>query len=99
MIFSKPFNEQSAALFDELPQLHELGLRAIASPFNLFEWYLKPHVNSPEFPERTDIWMQRIAKQAGYPIYALDDESAIKITAGNIAVISEGQEKYYKSSK
>lgn len=90
MIFSRAFNEKSAELFNELPQLHELGIMSIRSPFDLFDWYLKPHVNSPDFPERTSSWMEKIAQKADFQMYALDDESALAITDAGIEVVSEG---------
>ena len=95
MIFSQAFNEQSAELFEEIPQLLQLEKSSITSPFNLFEWYLKPHVNSPDFPERTDKWMEAIASKADFPIYALDDETALSIGDSTVNVISEGIWKYY----
>lgn len=90
MIFSKPFNEACAELFNETPQLLELGISSISSPFNLFDWYLKPHLNSPEFPERNDAWIEGIASRVEFPIYALDDNSAIMVRDNNLEVVSEG---------
>jgi dipeptidase E len=96
MIFSKSFNEKTAELFNEIPQLTQLGISTISSPFNYFEWYLKPHLNSVDFPERTDAWIETIAIQTDFPIYALDDQSAIVVDDSSLKVVSEGRWRLLK---
>ena len=59
--------------------LHVLGATTLDPPFGLFDWYLKPHLYSPDFPERGDAWADRIAARADFPIYFIDDETAIRV--------------------
>lgn len=89
MIFSRHYNERSAKLFEGGdPQ-------PATAPFPLFDWYAKPHFNSPFFPERTVAWADRLAGVADFPTYLLDDDSAVRVQ-GEIAnlvtdVVSEGE--------
>src|SRR3989344_8086018 len=88
MIFSKNVSPKSAKIFDEESDLYAKNAE---SPFNFFDWYLKPHLYSKEFPKRTDAWIKAIAKRADFPIYAIDDETAIKVIDSEIEVIGEGK--------
>ena len=54
-----------------------------------------PHLNSEHFPEARDEVAKQFAETVDYPVYALDDESALKIVDGKIEVISEGSYKVY----
>jgi dipeptidase E len=40
--------------------LHVLGATTLEPALGLFDWYLKPHLYSPDFPERGDDWADRI---------------------------------------
>ena len=73
MIFSTRSGEQAGALFGDP------GAIGVAPPFGLFEWFIKPHLNSSSFPERDGAWADRIAAAAEFPIYFLDDESALRV--------------------
>lgn len=61
---------------------------------NLIDIYVRPHFNSLDFPRARKEYLEKIAKETGKSIYALDDESALKIVDNNIEVITEG--KYLK---
>ena len=56
-----------------------------------------PHLNSKSFPMVTEENITKIAPKLSYPMYALDDESALKIVDG-IEVISEGVWKLYENN-
>ena len=58
MIFSKNLSEQTGQAFDEQDDLRILGETEARSPFGLFDWYLKPHMNSAIFPNRTPAWFE-----------------------------------------
>ncbi len=45
---------------------------------------------SEEFPERTDEWIVAKAAQADFPIYAIDDQTAMWVTDSELEIISEG---------
>ena len=57
----------------------------------LVDFYVRPHLNSPFFPDARKEFLEPIAKQMQATIYALDDESALKVIDGNIKAISEGK--------
>jgi dipeptidase E len=94
MIFSRNLTEHSADVIGDTAGLHVLGATTVQPPFGLFDWYLKPHLYSPDFPERDDAWADRIVEQADFPIYFIDDETAVRVRDDRIDVISEGRWRY-----
>jgi dipeptidase E len=91
MIFSKRLDEHSADIIGDTEDLHVLGATTLQPPFGLFDWYLKPHLDSPDFPERDDDWAESIAAKADFPIYFIDDATAIRVDGDEVDVISEGR--------
>lgn len=49
-----------------------------------------PHLDNPELPENTMAAAEKWAADLGRPAYAIDDETAIKLTDGTVEVVSEG---------
>jgi len=49
-----------------------------------------PHLDNPDLPENTMAHAQAWAAGLGLPAYAMDDETAIKVVAGEVEVVSEG---------
>jgi dipeptidase E len=95
MIFSRNLNEHSADIIGDTADLHVLGATTLDPPLGLFDWYLKPHLYSPDFPERGDDWADRIAAQADFPIYFIDDETAIRIDGDQTDIVSEGRWRFH----
>lgn len=95
MILSRRIDERSAEVIGDSADLHLLGATTLAPPLGLFDWYLKPHLYSPYFPERDDAWAEAIAAKADFPIYFIDDETAIRIDGDEIDVVSEGKWRYF----
>ncbi|MFG1807538.1 Type 1 glutamine amidotransferase-like domain-containing protein [Streptomyces sp. NPDC049040] len=91
MIFSRNLTEHSADVIGDAADLHALGATTLEPPFGLFDWYLKPHLYSPDFPERDDAWAERIAERADFPLYFIDDETAVRIRDDTVDVVSEGR--------
>lgn len=58
---------------------------------NFVDFYFLPHLNSPYFPQRMEEKINKVAKTLSRKIYALDDQSALKVTDGKVEVISEGK--------
>ena len=56
-----------------------------------------PHLDNPELPENTMAGAERWAASLGGPAYAIDDETAIKVTDGTVEVVSEGHWKRFTS--
>lgn len=95
MIFSRNLGERSVDVMGDVVDLHVLGVTTVDPPFELFGWYLKPHLYSPDFPERTDAWADRIAARADFPVYFIDDETAIHVDGDEMDVVSEGRWRFY----
>ena len=53
-------------------------------------FHIRPHFNSDLFPKARVEYLKKLAKEIPEPIYAIDDESAIKVDDGKIEIISEG---------
>lgn len=88
MIFSRNLSQQTGEAFAEHDDLRIVGNARARSPFGLFDWYLKPHLNSPSFPDRTLEWFEQAAAKLNFPIYALDDDSAVRVRHDEIDVVS-----------
>lgn len=58
---------------------------------NFVDFYILPHLNSKHFPLRTEEYVKQAAQDIPDTIYALDDNSALKIVDGKVEVISEGK--------
>ncbi|HSX31603.1 MAG TPA: Type 1 glutamine amidotransferase-like domain-containing protein [Candidatus Saccharimonadales bacterium] len=89
MVFSKNLSERTAAIFGESDELYQIHAKQAASPFNLFDWYLKPHFYSQ--PERDDAWLDNLKTQIDFPVYAIDDNTALKVIDGGAQVVTEGK--------
>lgn len=58
---------------------------------NLVDFYFLPHLNSEHFKKMRRENIEKVGQEISRPIYALDDNSALKIINGKIEVISEGE--------
>nr|WP_269329712.1 Type 1 glutamine amidotransferase-like domain-containing protein [Kineosporia babensis] len=94
MIFSRHLNERSADVIGDRADLEVLGATILEPPLGLFDWYLKPHLDSPDFPERDDTWADDICGRADFPIYFIDDETAVRIVDDRVDVVSEGRWRF-----
>jgi dipeptidase E len=91
MIFSRNLSERTGKAFGEQDDLRILGDTPPAPPVGLFDWYLKPHLNSASFPNRTLRWFERAAAKVDCPVYAIDDDSAVRVRGPEVDVVSAGQ--------
>ena len=55
------------------------------------DFYLLPHFNSPYLRHKTEANIREAVKDMKEKIYALDDQSALKVVDGKVEVISEGK--------
>ena len=90
MIFSRNLSERTGEAFGEQDDLQILGETPARSPLGLFDWYLKPHMNSRSFPNRTPKWYEKAAAQLDFPVYAIDDDSAVRVRGDETDVVSAG---------
>ena len=56
----------------------------------LFDFALHPHLDHEWFPENSLANLEKLAATIPMPSYAIDDQTAIKVTNGTVEVISEG---------
>lgn len=61
----------------------------------LVDFYIQPHLNSSFFSSIKIDNVQKEAWEVAETVYALDDNSAVKVDADNISVVSEGQWKKF----
>ncbi|AGL16765.1 Type 1 glutamine amidotransferase-like domain-containing protein [Actinoplanes sp. N902-109] len=95
MVFSRHLDEHSADVIGDAADLHVLGATTVQPPFGLFDWYLKPHLHSPDFAGRDDAWADRIVARAGFPIYFIDDDTAVRVRDDKVDVVSEGRWRFH----
>lgn len=74
---------------DEYDELGPRG-QSSAKALQLVNFVFRPHLNSPGFHKIREEPMRQAASKLDVPMYALDDESALKIVDGKVEVISEG---------
>jgi dipeptidase E len=55
------------------------------------DFEIRPHLNADYFPQATMEFMERAAAKLDVPLYAFDDETALKVVDGKVEVVSEGQ--------
>jgi len=61
----------------------------------LVDFALFTHLDHERFPEYSLANLERLAATMPVPTYALDDQTAIKVTDGNVEVVSEGHWKLF----
>jgi dipeptidase E len=61
----------------------------------LVDFSIFPHLDCPDLPENTMAAAAKWAAGIGGPAYAIDDQTAIKVTDGSIEVVSEGHWKFF----
>jgi len=80
MIFSKDLTERMVAWYGEDEALYNANDMQQLSPLNVFDWFLKPHVDFTDWK----------AEDMSFPYYAIDDQTAIKVVGSKVEVVSEG---------
>jgi dipeptidase E len=61
----------------------------------IVEFSIFPHVGHPSLPENTMAEAGRWAAALGNPAYAIDDDTAVKVTDGTVEIVSEGTWKHF----
>ncbi len=54
------------------------------------DFYIRPHFNSPYFPQYSVEYLTNAAKTIDAPIYVIDDQTAVLVADGKEEIISEG---------
>lgn len=60
----------------------------------LVDFLVVPHMNSPHFPRAAEL-IDEVAKGIDMPMYAIDDQTAIKVVDGKTEVVTEGTWKKF----
>ncbi len=61
----------------------------------IVDFSIFPHVDHPDLPENTMANAEKWAAGMPVPAYAIDDQTAIRVTDGNVEVVSEGHWKLF----
>jgi dipeptidase E len=67
------------------------------STLGIVDFSIFPHLENPLCPENTMAGAEKWAAEIAGPAYAIDDETAIRVTDGTVDVVSEGQWKLFSS--
>ncbi|HST25405.1 MAG TPA: Type 1 glutamine amidotransferase-like domain-containing protein [Gaiellaceae bacterium] len=65
----------------------------------MVDFSIFPHLDHPDLPENTLAAAKRWAAGLSNPAYAIDDETAIKVTDGIVELVSEGHWKQFTPSR
>jgi dipeptidase E len=65
------------------------------STLGIVNFSIFPHVDHPDLPENTMAAAEKWAAGLGGPAYAIDDETAIRVTDGGVDIVSEGHWKLF----
>jgi dipeptidase E len=63
----------------------------------LVDFALIPHFNNPDFEDLSETIAEKWAAKIPAPVYAIDDQTAIKVVNGTVEVVSEGNWKLFNA--
>ncbi|MEI7056861.1 Type 1 glutamine amidotransferase-like domain-containing protein [Nocardioides sp. CCNWLW239] len=86
MIWSRHLAD-GVAVFGDAGEAAVTG-SAPTAPLPLLDVYLKPHLAPSVMPERTEAWARERAASAAYPIWFVDDSSAVLVTGADASVVT-----------
>jgi dipeptidase E len=94
--FDRERLERDGIYYDD--EYDEATPRGFGSAFTLsvVPFGFRPHLNADYFPQADLALMRRAAAKVDYPLYAVDDETALKVVDGEVEVVSEGQWKLFE---
>jgi len=79
----------------EMQRLYEEPIvEADNEGLGLVDFLIVPHMNSPYFPRAAEL-IDEIAKDIDTPLYAIDDQTAVKVVDRKTEVVTEGKWKRY----
>ena len=70
--------------------------RSAGRSAQLVDFVVRPHYKSKSFPNVRVDYMEEIVKDVKLPLYAIDDDSAVKVDGDKIEVITEGEWKLFE---
>jgi dipeptidase E len=69
----------------------DLGKTENVAALNYVDFYFLPHLNSDYFTRFRKKNLEEAVKGMTEKVYALDDNSALKVVDGNVEIVSEGE--------
>lgn len=88
-----PSIESNSPIFPE----EDVGKIEDLQGLSLVPFAVIPHLNSPSFSGARLEPIERFASTVRYPVYAIDDRSAIQVIDGQTTVVSTGEYKAYNT--
>jgi dipeptidase E len=86
-----PYNHDAEFDLGFVPEGSDRGLEERDRGLGLVDFTLVPHLDHPDFlPEHSLAEIGRWAAGVPVPTYAIDDQTAIRVTDGAVDVVSEG---------
>jgi len=79
----------------EIPQGEISRTLITARGAGLVDFALIPHFDNPDFPDTSEANVEKWAGKLEVPVYAIDDQSAIKVVGDKVEVVSEGRWKLF----
>ena len=79
---------------EEYDEMGPVG-RSAGRSAKLVNFVVRPHFNSKSFPNIKGGYLEAIAKDVKVPLYAIDDNSAVKVDGDKVEVVSEGDWKKF----
>jgi dipeptidase E len=70
--------------------------RSAGRSARLVKFVVRPHYKRKDYPNIQGDFLEGIVKDVKVPLYAIDDQSAVKVDGDKIEVISEGTWKLYE---
>ncbi len=67
----------------------------IAKGAGLTDFAVIPHFNNPNFQDACGLNVEKWAAKIPADVYAIDEQTAIKVVAGQVEVVSEGQWRFF----
>jgi dipeptidase E len=86
-----PSIESNSPIFPEEDEGKIEDLRGLS----LVEFAVIPHLLSPAFPHATTVEVGGFAARVRYPVYAIDDSSAVEVVEGRMRIVSTGRYEAY----
>lgn len=95
VITSKYYPGNLAEAYDETPRVEQ---GTVDHGLGLVDFVVKAHLNAAYFSHRTLEWYDKVTKDIAAPVYAIDDDTALKVVDGKVEVVTEGIWKLYNQN-
>ena len=91
-----PSIENDDAYSNENENFQKIKEQIIQQGLGLVDFMVEPHINSQYFPEINLANLKNRFMQYKYPIYGIDDDTAIKINGDQLEVVTQGVWKKFE---